>query len=236
MKIFPAIDIRNGKCVRLIKGNYEDEIVFNEDPFEVAKSFEKIGSKYVHIIDLDGAKEGKSNNKNNILKIIKQTNLKIQIGGGIRSFENAETLLNLGVDKIIFGTAALENKNDVIKTIQKFQSRVIVSIDALNGKIKTKGWLKDSRIEVNDLVGELQDKGCKNFIYTDIEKDGTLSHPNFKYISNLRSICKSELYIAGGISDINDITKLKNIGIDGAILGMSIYTGKIDLKNLLNQE
>ena len=134
MKIFPAIDIRNGKCVRLIKGNYEDEIVFNEDPFEVAKSFEKIGSKYVHIIDLDGAKEGKSNNKNNILKIIKQTNLKIQIGGGIRSFENAETLLNLGVDKIIFGTAALENKNDVIKTIQKFQSRVIVSIDALNGK------------------------------------------------------------------------------------------------------
>ena len=128
------------------------------------------------------------------------------------------------------------NKNDVIKTIQKFQSRVIVSIDALNGKIKTKGWLKDSRIEVNDLVGELQDNGCKNFIYTDIEKDGTLSHPNFKYISNLRSICKSELYIAGGISDINDITKLKNIGIDGAILGMSIYTGKIDLKNLLNQE
>ena len=112
MKIFPAIDIRNGKCVRLIKGNYEDEIVFNEDPFEVAKSFEKIGSKYVHIIDLDGAKEGKSNNKNNILKIINQTNLKIQIGGGIRSFENAETLLNLGVDKIIFGTAALENKKD----------------------------------------------------------------------------------------------------------------------------
>ena len=233
MKIFPAIDIRNGKCVRLIKGNYEDEVVFNEDPYDVAKTFEYIGSKYVHIIDLDGAKDGKSTIKHYVEKIINKTNLKIQIGGGIRTFENAETLLNLGVDKIIFGTAALENKSDVLRAINKFKSKIIVSIDALNGNIRTKGWLKESDINLKDLVIELQENGCENFIYTDIEKDGTMSHPNFEYISEFRKTCKSELYIAGGISNINDVTKLKSIGIDGAILGMSIYTGKIDLKKLL---
>ena len=235
MKIFPAIDIRNGKCVRLIKGNYDKEVVFNEDPFNVAKNFEDIGSKYVHIIDLDGAKDGISKVKDNLTKIINKTNLKIQVGGGIRTFEKAESYLNLGVNKIIFGTAALENKSDVLEAIKKYNSQIIVSIDALNGKVKTKGWLQDAGIDVKDLVLELQDNGCKNFIYTDIEKDGTLTHPNFKYIADLRKICKSELYIAGGISDINDIAKLKNLGIDGAILGMSIYTGKIDLNKLLNQ-
>jgi len=235
MKIFPAIDIRKGKCVRLIKGNYEDEVVFDEDPYKVAKNFENIGSKYVHIIDLDGAKDGKSTVKENIEKIINKTNLKIQIGGGIRTLEKAESFLNLGVEKIIFGTAALENKSDVFKAISKYKSRIIVSIDALNGKIKTKGWLKDSEIEIMDLVIELQEKGCENFIYTDIEKDGTMSHPNFEYIAEFRKICKSELYIAGGISNIDDVTKLKQIGIDGAILGMSIYTGKIELKNLLKK-
>ncbi|MBK89756.1 MAG: 1-(5-phosphoribosyl)-5-[(5-phosphoribosylamino)methylideneamino]imidazole-4-carboxamide isomerase [Chloroflexi bacterium] len=235
MKIFPAIDIRNGKCVRLIKGDYDNEVVFNEDPYKVAKNFEDIGSKYVHIIDLDGAKDGISTVKDNITKIINNTNLKIQVGGGIRTFEKAESFLNLGVSKIIFGTAALENKSDVLEAIKKYNSQIIVSIDALNGKVKTKGWLQDAGIDVKDLVIELQDNGCKNFIYTDIEKDGTLTHPNFKYISDLRKICESELYIAGGISDINDISKLKNLGIDGAILGMSIYTGKIDLNKLLNQ-
>ena len=223
MKIFPAIDIRNGKCVRLIKGDYDNEVVFNEDPYKVAKNFEDIGSKYVHIIDLDGAKDGISTVKDNITKIINNTNLKIQVGGGIRTFEKAESFLNLGVSKIIFGTAALENKSDVLEAIKKYNSQI------------TKGWLQDAGIDVKDLVIELQDNGCKNFIYTDIEKDGTLTHPNFKYISDLRKICESELYIAGGISDINDISKLKNLGIDGAILGMSIYTGKIDLNKLLNQ-
>jgi len=235
MKIFPAIDIRNGKCVRLIKGNYDEEIIFNEDPYKVAKNFEDIGSEYVHIIDLDGAKDGTSKVKDNLVDIINNTNLKIQVGGGIRTLQNAESLLELGVNKIIFGTAALENKSDVLEAIKKFNTQIIVSIDALKGKVRTKGWLEDAGIDVKDLVLELQDNGCKNFIYTDIEKDGTMTHPNFKYISDLREICESELYIAGGISDIDDISKLKKLGINGAILGMSIYTGNIDLNKLINQ-
>ena len=233
MKIFPAIDIRNGKCVRLIKGNYDEEIIFNDDPTIVAKNFEEIGTKYVHIIDLDGAKDGESRIKDNIVKIINKTKLKIQIGGGIRTFEKAETFFNLGVEKIIFGTAALDNKSEVIRSIDKYKSKIIVSIDASKGKIKTKGWLKNSDEKIDDLVKELEEIGCQNFIYTDIEKDGTLSHPNFDYINKFRKICKSELYIAGGISTIDDVIKLRDIGVDGAILGMSIYTGNIDLKKLL---
>ena len=235
MKIFPAIDIRNGKCVRLIKGNYDEEIIFNDDPIIVAKNFEEIGTKYVHIIDLDGAKDGESRIRDNIAKIINNTKLKIQIGGGIRTFERAESFFNLGVEKIIFGTAALENKKEVIKSIDKYKSKIIVSIDASKGNIKTKGWLNNSDVKIDDLVNELEEIGCKNFIYTDIDKDGTLSHPNFDYIKKFRKICNSELYIAGGISTIDDVIKLRDIGVDGAILGMSIYTGNIDLKKLLQK-
>ena len=235
MKIFPAIDIRNGKCVRLIKGNYDEEIVFDEDPVSVALNFEKLGSKYVHIIDLDGAKEGKSIIINQVVKILNKTNLKIQIGGGIRNYKTAESLINIGVEKIIFGTAALEHKSEVIKSIKSFGSKIVVSIDALKGKIKTKGWLKNSEIPIKSLVEELEFIGCKNFIYTDIEKDGTMNHPNFDFISEFRKFCNTELYIAGGISNIKDIMELKNIGVDGAILGMSIYTGNIDLKTLLGK-
>ena len=168
-------------------------------------------------------------------KIINNTKLKIQIGGGIRTFERAESFFNLGVEKIIFGTAALENKKEVIKSIDKYKSKIIVSIDASKGKIKTKGWLNNSDVKIDDLVNELEEIGCKNFIYTDIDKDGTLSHPNFDYIKKFRKICNSQLYIAGGISTIDDVIKLRDIGVDGAILGMSIYTGNIDLNKLLKK-
>ena len=141
MKIFPALDIRNGKCVRLIKGNYNNEIIFDENPIDVAMKFEEDGSKYIHIIDLDGAKDGDSTIKNIIAQILNKTNLKIQVGGGIRTYEKASSYLNLGVSITIFGTAAYENKKDVIKTIKNFGNAIVICIDALEGEIKTKGWL-----------------------------------------------------------------------------------------------
>ena len=235
MKIYPALDIRDGKCVRLIKGNYNNEIIFNDDPIQVAQKFETDGSKFIHIIDLDGAKSGDTTIKNIIIKILNKTSLKIQIGGGIRTFEKAESYIDLGVKKIIFGTAALDNRKEVLKSIAKFQSNIIVSIDALNGYIKTKGWIEDSKIKIEKMVNELEQEGCKSFIYTDIEKDGTLSHPNFQYISKFRKFCSSELNIAGGISSLEDLITLKELGVDGAILGMSIYKKNIDLKKALKK-
>ena len=235
MKIYPALDIRDGKCVRLIKGNYNNEIIFNDDPVQVAEKFEMDGSKFIHIIDLDGAKFGDTTIKDIIEKIINKTNLNIQIGGGIRTYEKAESYINLGVKKIIFGTAALDNREEVLKSIDNFPSKVTVSIDALNGHIKTKGWIENSEINIEDMVMELEQEGCRSFIYTDIEKDGTLSHPNFQYISKFRKFCSSELNIAGGISSIEDLVTLKKLGVDGAILGMSLYKKNIDLKKALNK-
>ena len=225
MKIYPALDIKNGKCVRLIKGNYNDEIVFNKNPLDVVKEFEDAGSKYLHVIDLDGAKEGDTKIITIVEQIVQQTSLKILIGGGIRIYEQAKLYLDIGVDRIIFGTSAIYNQKEIIKTINEFNSnKIVVSIDALKGKIKTSGWLKNTKKSIKNLISELEMIGVQSFIYTDIEKDGTLSAPNFEYIKKFRELSKKELLIAGGISSIN---------IDGAIIGMALYTNQINLKNAL---
>ena len=234
MKIYPALDIKNGKCVRLIKGNYNDEIVFNKNPLDVVKEFEDAGSKYLHVIDLDGAKEGDTKIITIVEQIVQQTSLKIQIGGGIRIYEQAKLYLDIGVDRIIFGTSAIYNQKEIIKTINEFNSnKIVVSIDALRGKIKTSGWLKNTKKSIKNLISELEMIGVQSFIYTDIEKDGTLSAPNFEYIKKFRELSKKELLIAGGISSIEDIFKLEKINIDGAIIGMALYTNQINLKNVL---
>ena len=234
MKIYPALDIKNGKCVRLIKGNYNDEIVFNKNPLDVVKEFEDAGSKYLHVIDLDGAKEGDTKIITIVEQIVQQTSLKIQIGGGIRIYEQAKLYLDIGVDRIIFGTSAIYNQKEIIKTINEFNSnKIVVSIDALKGKIKTSGWLKNTKKSIKNLISELEMIGVQSFIYTDIEKDGTLSAPNFEYIKKFRELSKKELLIAGGISSIEDIFKLEKINIDGAIIGMALYTNQINLKNAL---
>ena len=234
MKIYPALDIKNGKCVRLIKGNYNDEIVFNKNPLDVVKEFEDAGSKYLHVIDLDGAKEGETKIITIVEQIVQQTSLKIQIGGGIRIYEQAKLYLDIGVDRIIFGTSAIYNQTEIIKTINEFNSnKIVVSIDALRGKIKTSGWLKNTKKSIKNLISELEMIGVQSFIYTDIEKDGTLSAPNFEYIKKFRELSKKELLIAGGISSIEDIFKLEKINIDGAIIGMALYTNQINLKNAL---
>ena len=234
MKIYPALDIKNGKCVRLIKGNYNDEIVFNKNPLDVVKEFEDAGSKYLHVIDLDGAKEGDTKIITIVEQIVQQTSLKIQIGGGIRIYEQAKLYLDIGVDRIIFGTSAIYNQTEIIKTINEFNSnKIVVSIDALKGKIKTSGWLKNTKKSIKNLISELEMIGVQSFIYTDIEKDGTLSAPNFEYIKKFRELSKKELLIAGGISSIEDIFKLEKINIDGAIIGMALYTNQINLKNAL---
>ena len=234
MKIYPALDIKNGKCVGLIKGNYSHEVVFNKNPLDVVKEFEDAGSKYLHVIDLDGAKEGDTKIITIVEQIVQETSLKIQIGGGIRKYDQAKLYLDIGVDRIIFGTSAIYNQQEIKKTINEFDSnKIVVSIDALKGKIKTSGWLKNTKKNIKDLISELEMIGVRSFIYTDIEKDGTLSAPNFEYIKQFRELSTNELLIAGGISSIEDIFKLEKINIDGAIIGMALYTNQINLKNVL---
>ena len=234
MKIYPALDIKNGKCVRLIKGNYSNEIVFNKNPLDVVKEFEDAGSKYLHVIDLDGAKEGDTKIIRIVEKIVQETSLKIQIGGGIRIYDQAKSYLDIGVDRIIFGTSAIYNQQEIKKTINEFDSnKIVVSIDALKGKIKTSGWMKNTKKSIKNLISELEMIGVQSFIYTDIEKDGTLSTPNFEYIKKFRELSTKELLIAGGISSMEDIFKLEKINIDGAIIGMALYTNQINLKNVL---
>ncbi len=234
MKIYPALDIKNGKCVRLIKGNYSNEIVFNKNPLDVVKEFEDAGSKYLHVIDLDGAKEGDTKIITIVEQIVQETSLKIQIGGGIRIYDQAKSYLDIGVDRIIFGTSAIYNQQEIKKTINEFDSnKIVVSIDALKGKIKTSGWMKNTKKSIKNLISELEMIGVQSFIYTDIEKDGTLSTPNFEYIKKFRELSTKELLIAGGISSMEDIFKLEKINIDGAIIGMALYTNQINLKNVL---
>ena len=235
MKIFPAIDIRNGKCVRLIKGNYDEEIIFNDDPIIVAKNFEEIGTKYVHIIDLDGAKDGESRIRDNIAKIINNTKLKIQIGGGIRTIDDIDNWVKSGVDKVIIGTAAVENKNLLKIACEKFKGKIAISLDVKDGFIFLSGWKKQTNILATDFVKEIKNFGVSRIIYTDINKDGTKKGPNIKDTIELSSKVKIPFVISGGISSIEDIKKIKslnNSNIEGVIVGKSIYDGDIKINEL----
>ncbi|MBI21749.1 MAG: 1-(5-phosphoribosyl)-5-[(5-phosphoribosylamino)methylideneamino]imidazole-4-carboxamide isomerase [Chloroflexi bacterium] len=231
MEIIPAIDIRNGKCVRLTQGNYNQETIFDENPLNVARKWVEFGAKKLHIVDLDGSREGENNNFKLINQIKKTTNISVQVGGGIRNFNTAKQMLNNGVDRIIFGTAAIENPEEVKKSIDELgKNKIIVALDSQNGYVKTRGWLKKTSVKVIDLLFEMERIGVNRFMFTDTLKDGTLQHPNFESIEKIRDLTESNIIIAGGISDINDIIKLSALGIDEVVLGMSLYTGTLDLR------
>lgn len=235
MLILPAIDIINGKCVRLIQGDYNKRTNYAKTPFSMAKNFVKIGASYLHIIDLEGARDGKPKNAETILKIAKTLDVRIQVGGGIRTYKNAEKLLKNGVTRIIMSTAALEKPKLIKKLIREFgESRIIISIDARNGRVAIKGWQKQSEKNVLDLIKELKKLGIATIIYTDIEQDGMMRGPN---IEKIREILKTgmKIIIAGGISELSQIEKLRSLGASGVIVGKTIYEGKIDIAAALKE-
>jgi len=239
MLIIPAIDIKNAQCVRLFKGDYENFKIYSTDPVNVAFQWKDAGAEILHIIDLDAAKEGKLVNFNIIKKIKKLTNLKLEVGGGIRNLENVKSLLNEGIDYIIISTAAIENPN-FLDQLQIYKEKILVSIDIKNNQIMKKGWLENSNINLNDFIKTLIEKNFNQVIITDISKDGTLAGINieiFKNISN--SFPNLNITISGGVSSINDIEIIKNSKINnlrGIIIGKALYEGKIDLKKLLLKE
>lgn len=229
MLIIPAIDILGGKCVRLYNGDFKNSKVYFNDVTEVAKRFEEGGAKFLHIIDLDGAKKGTTKNQKIILEIAKNVKMPVQVGGGIRSYSDAKKYLNNGIYRIILSTVAIKDPFLIKKIIQEYGSdRIAVSLDVFNEKIAIKGWLEKTDKSVFDVLDELKEFNIRNFIVTDISKDGALKGPNFDII---KKIIKNgfNVIVAGGISDINDLIKLEKIGANGAIIGKAIYENKINL-------
>lgn len=234
MKIIPAIDIRNGKCVRLFQGKYDQETIYGDNPEEMALKWYKAGARILHIVDLDGAKSGRLENIEIIKRIITTTGLSVQVGGGIRDQISARNLFDCGVSKIIVGTMALENIALLSRLLEEYKRKIIVSIDLDNNKVMEKGWLEKSETKMEDLVKVLEKIEVKTIIYTDIVRDGTLTEPNYTEIEKIRSSTRLELLLAGGISTLDHIKKLKSIGVDGVIVGKALYEGKIDLREAIN--
>ena len=238
MIIFPAIDIKDSRCVRLIKGNFDEMILYENSPLDQAKIYFQNGFSNIHIVDLDGALKGRSFNSNIVKEIVRNLKLKIQVGGGIRTIDDVNNWIKIGVDKVIMGTAAVENV-DLLKTAcERFKNKIAVSLDIKNGFIALSGWKKQTNIPAIDFVKKIENFGVSRIIYTDINKDGTKKGPNIKDAIKLSSKVKIPFIISGGISSIEDIKKIKslnNSNIEGVIVGKSIYDGDIKINELAKQ-
>ncbi|MBE0069695.1 1-(5-phosphoribosyl)-5-[(5-phosphoribosylamino)methylideneamino]imidazole-4-carboxamide isomerase [Thermoanaerobacterium thermosaccharolyticum] len=232
MIIIPAIDIIDGKCVRLTMGDYETSTVYFQNPEDAAKIWGDYGAKRIHVVDLDGAKEGRLVNSKSLENIRKSFSGEIEVGGGIRNLETAKHLFNLGIDYIILGSIAVYNKNFVKGLVLEYGDKIIVGIDAKDGYVATKGWLKKSDIRDDALASDMKEIGIGTVIYTDIRKDGMMEGPNF---DSIKKIIETPINViaSGGITTLEDILKLKEIGAYGAIIGKALYTNKIDLKEVL---
>ena len=236
MEIIPAIDLLNGKCVRLNQGNYNEVTKFNSDPVKQAQIWESQGAKRLHLVDLDGAKTGEPINDLTIKKIKRSISIPIQLGGGIRTIDRAKELLGIGIDRIILGTIAIENPELVKVLSQEYPRRVAVGIDAKEGMVATRGWLKQSEISSLELAKRLNDLELAAIISTDIATDGTLKGPNVQALREITEISVNPVIASGGIGSIADLISLsdfENEGIEGIIVGRALYDGSIDLKEAL---
>jgi len=233
MIILPAIDIKDNKCVRLSMGDFNRIKVYSDEPFDMALKWKNEGAEYLHIVDLDGAKSEDFINKKSIEKIVKNIGLPVQIGGGIRSDEKIKELIEIGVQRVIVGTIAVENKELLKKLVFKYGDKIVVSIDALNGKVALRGWKVISQTNSLDLCRELQNIGVSTIVYTDISKDGMLKGPNFDIYKELSEKTSLNIIASGGITSIKDIKTLKSYNIYGAIIGKALYDNLISLEEVL---
>ncbi len=233
MIIYPAIDIKDKACVRLVQGSYDNMTVYEKDPVKVALKWESMGAKILHLVDLDGARDGIRINESVVRDIVNKVKIPIQIGGGIRDTEGVDLYLNMGVSQVIIGTAAIKNPIWLKEMIEKYSDRIIVSIDAKNGFIATDGWEALSNKKALDYIKELKKLGLKRIVYTDIDKDGMLQGPNFNIYESLKEEVDIEVIASGGVTTMADINRLKEIGLYGAIVGKALYEGKLNLEEVL---
>lgn len=233
--IYPAIDIRGGQCVRLLQGDYNQETVYGT-PVEMAERWVSEGAHWLHLVDLDGAKEGKPVNGEVIKKIASGFSIPVQVGGGIRSMETITDYLESGVSRVILGTSAIENRPFVEEALKRYGEKVAIGIDARNGWVATRGWLETSEMKAEELALSLISVGAEVFIYTDISRDGTLQGPNIEAMVQLAKTTKKQVIASGGVSQLTDLQQLASFsdeGVSGAIVGKALYTGQFTLKNAL---
>ena len=235
MKIFPAIDIKDKKCVRLIKGDFNNKTEYETSPIDQAGKYKEYGFENLHIVDLDGALTGNTVNLDIIQKIVAKYNFNIEVGGGVRSIDSIKKYINLGVEKVILGSAAIKNKEFLKEACSEFKNKIALGLDAKLGNLFVSGWKENLNITTSDFIKEVNDFGVSRLIYTDINRDGTKASPNFNETIKIADLSKCPVIISGGVSSIKDIKKakeLKNKNIEGIIVGKAIYDGDIKLKEL----
>ncbi|MCB5236145.1 1-(5-phosphoribosyl)-5-[(5-phosphoribosylamino)methylideneamino]imidazole-4-carboxamide isomerase [Niallia circulans] len=236
--LYPAIDMRDGKCVRLLQGDYEKETIYGDSPFDMAKSFVEQGAKWIHMVDLDGAKDGKRVNDQFVIEAAKKLGVHVQIGGGIRQEADIVHYLENGVTRVIIGSIAVSQPDFAMEMIRKYGDGIAIGIDAKNGYVATHGWLSTSEVKAVELGKRFADAGAETFIFTDIATDGMLSGPNVEAIEELAIVTKKEVIASGGVSSMEDLNRLKEIyvkGVGGAIIGKALYEKKFTLQEALEQ-
>ncbi len=229
MVILPAIDIKDGNCVRLFKGDYGTVQKVADSYMDTARSFERAGAEWIHMVDLDGAKDATQQNKEIFLDVAKNTGLKVEVGGGIRTLDTVEMYLSAGISRVIIGSAAVKNPQLVKDAVKEYGERIAVGIDAKNGYVATEGWLETSDVHFTDLAKAMSDIGVQYIIFTDISKDGTLSGVNAEQLNEINKCCPANIIASGGVHTIEDIRICKQLGLYGTICGKSIYSGSLDL-------
>ncbi len=234
MIIYPAIDLRDGKAVRLVEGDFTQETVFDANPVDAAIRWQSAGAEWLHVVDLDGARTGSTTNARAVAAIRSAVQLPIELGGGVRSVETAERYLKLGIDRVILGTAAVSTPDLVGELVDKWGDRIAVGLDARDGKLATDGWLQQSEETAIDHALKLRRAGVATFIVTDIHRDGKLQGPNLKQLEQAQFALQSGIIASGGISTLEDVREVAAIGVDGAIIGRALYDGRIDLAEAIS--
>ncbi|SEP91046.1 1-(5-phosphoribosyl)-5-[(5-phosphoribosylamino)methylideneamino] imidazole-4-carboxamide isomerase [Streptococcus equinus] len=234
MQILPAIDIKEGQAVRLFKGDFNQKTVVNPDVIGQSKIFAQAGIDFIHVVDLDGALDGRATNRDLIAKLKKESGLGVEVGGGIRTLEQIEDYLAVGIDRVIIGSMAVKNPDFVKAALEKFGSdKIVVGIDAKNGMVATEGWLETSNVDYISLAKAMEKIGVTLFVYTDVDRDGTLTGPNFEHYERLvAELTTAKVIASGGIAEQSDLVKLQEIGVAGTIVGKAYYNGNISLEEL----
>lgn len=235
MRVLPAIDLKDGQCVRLKKGDYGTAHKVAEDAVETARGFLAAGAELIHMVDLDGAKDGSHANYDVVRRVITETGAAVELGGGIRTMADVEAVLALGVSRVIIGSAAVKHPEFVREAVAQYGDRIAVGIDARGGTVRTEGWLKDSGEDYLAFAQKMESYGVKTIIFTDIDKDGMLEGPNFDQLAALRNAVSCGIVASGGVSTLSDIARLRDAGVDEAIAGKAVYTGALDLKRAIEE-
>ena len=233
MEVIPAIDLKGGRCVRLLQGDFDKETVFSTDPGAVAQGWEQAGAPRIHVVDLEGAASGRPENAEAVARILESVDIPVQLGGGVRNMETLEGWLDKGVQRVVLGTAAVEDPDFLQEALRRFGESVVVGIDARDGRVAASGWKRTTEVDAIELIERMKGFGARRIIYTDISRDGMLSGPNLESVRQVVSSTKVPVIASGGVSTIEHLKSLRELGVEGAIVGRALYTGDVNLREAI---